>query len=692
MKVVLAEKPSMARDIARVIGATNSKDGYLEGGGYQVTWAFGHLVEIYNPGAEGKWDAERLPILGNFTLQPKKEVGKQIKIIQRLFGSADEIICACDAGREGELIFRYLYHYLKCSKPFRRLWISSLTDSAIKEGFAKLKPGQAYDTLFDAARARSEADYYVGINATRALTLSINNREVFSLGRVQTPTMAIICRRFLEHKNFVPEPFWSLRVKTAKDGINFTARQKENYTDKAQAEADLARLSAEKTLLVSAVETKEKQENPPLLYDLTALQKAANEKHSMTPDKVLQIAQSLYESKYLSYPRTGSCYIPDDVFAAIPGLMAACSKLDAPDINATYYQRNPSLSDGCVNAAKVTDHHALLPTGKLPDLESLTKPEATIYLMVAARMFEAFHKKCIKDITSVALLAGSMELAASGTVVREAGWREVLQKEVKEADTEDALVEKDSHLPKLQQGDTLPNLGAALKEDKTKPRPLLTDATLLAYMETAGSEVEDEQAREAMKEGGLGTPATRDAIIKNIIDKQYVTREKKKLIPTSKGLATYEIIKDKVVGSPALTGEWEKKMSGIQVGAVKLEQFIAEVKTYATSITAELLEVNASIKSQQDEKNEKMPLCPKCRQNRLHTFEKGIGCTKECGFVLWRTVASKKLSDAQLVTLATKGITPPVKGFKTKEGKEFTASLMLDKDFKVTFPPKPTKK
>ena len=369
MKVVIAEKPSMARDIARVLGATAGKDGYLEGNGYRVTWAFGHLIEIYNPEAEGKWDIERLPILGSFTLQPKKDVGKQIKVIQQLFSSTDEIICACDAGREGELIFRYIYHYLKCSKPFRRLWISSLTDTAIKEGFASLKPGREYDTLFDAARARSEADYYVGINATRALTLSVNNNEVFSLGRVQTPTLAIICHRFLENKNFVPTPFWTLRVKTEKDSVDFVVRRKESYTDKAQAEADFARLNSEKTLSVNSVETKEKQENPPLLYDLTALQKAANEKHSMTPDKVLQIAQSLYESKYLSYPRTGSCYISDDVFATIPELIAKCCGIDTPGINAFYYQNSPSLSKGCVNAAKVTDHHALLPTGNLPDLD-----------------------------------------------------------------------------------------------------------------------------------------------------------------------------------------------------------------------------------------------------------------------------------------------------------------------------------
>jgi DNA topoisomerase-3 len=339
----------------------------------------------------------------------------------------------------------------------------------------------------------------------------------------------------------------------------------------------------------------------------------------------------------------------------------------------------------------VTDHHALLPTGVAPDFEKLTKPEATIYFMVLARMYEAFHKKCIKDVTNAKLTAGGFELFASGTVVREDGWREVLKKEVHSEDDEADEKEEEYRLPPLQQGDALPNLGVALKEDKTKPKPLLTDATLLAYMETAGKDVDDDEAREAMKDGGLGTPATRDSIIKNIIDRQYVERVKKQLIPTSKGLATYDIVKDKLISSPALTGDWEKKMAQIQAGDLSYEHFIADTKTFVRSITAELLEVKATVKSQRDEQNEKMPLCPKCKQKHLHVFEKGIGCSKECGFVIWRTVAGKKLSDAQLATLAAKGVTSEIKGFTSKAGKEFSTKLKLVKQdgqgcgFKVIF-------
>jgi DNA topoisomerase-3 len=338
-----------------------------------------------------------------------------------------------------------------------------------------------------------------------------------------------------------------------------------------------------------------------------------------------------------------------------------------------------------VNAAKVTDHHALLPTGIVPDFDKLSKPEATVYLMVLARMYEAFHKKCVKDVTNEKLTAGGMELGASGTVVREAGWREVLGKEMPEDDNETTGKEESIMLPPLQQGDVLPNKGAELKEDKTKPLPLLTDATLLAYMETAGKDVEDDEAREAMKEGGLGTPATRDSIIKAIIDRGYIMRDKKKLLPTEKGLATYEIIKDKRIGSPALTGDWEKKMSHIQAGTLRFDDFIAEVQTFTREITAELQSVNATIKSQREVQNESMPLCPKCKKNHLHTFEKGMGCDKECGFVLWRTVAGKKLTDTQMAALATKGITSEIKGLTSKAGKEFSAKLKLGTDFRVTF-------
>jgi DNA topoisomerase-3 len=686
MKVVIAEKPSMGKDIARVIGATSGRDGYMEGNGYKVTWAYGHLVELAHKTATNKWANDPLPLSGDFILRPKPDVAKQINVIKTLFNEADEIIVATDAGREGELIFRYLYYYLECKKPFRRLWISSLTDEAIKKGFDELKPGREFDNLYFAAKARSEADWLVGVNATRALTLTANNGEVFSLGRVQTPTLAVICKRYLDNKNFVSEPFWSLLLETEKDGAAFKAKYGTNFKVKTEAEAVKNKIVNLSEVLVKTVETKEKKEAPPLLYDLTGLQKAASKKYSITPDSTLKICQSLYENKYLSYPRTGSCYIPDDVFATVPNLIKQCKTFEISNVNTSFYDTNPALSKNCVNASKVTDHHALLPTGNLPDLEKLTKPERTIYSMVVIRLFEAIHEKCIKDITSVVITAGDYDFNAKGVVIKQAGWREVVKlsaKEREENDEENEASETEGenvNLPVLLAGENLPNRGIEMKEGKTKPSPLFTDATLLAFMETAGKECTNEHEREAMKDCGIGTPATRDAIISNLLDKLYIIREKKKLIPTEKALATYDIIKEKAIGSAALTGNWEKQLLDVQNGSLSYDKFICGIGKFTEQLTLELLTVQVSIKSQKQAMQELMPLCPKCKKQHLRLFEKGIGCNKECGFVAWRSVAQKKLTDAQLIALIEKGKTSLIKGFTSKAGKQFDARVVLKPD------------
>jgi DNA topoisomerase-3 len=687
MKTVIAEKPSMGRDIARVIGATSSHDGYMEGNGYKVTWAYGHLVELAHKTATNKWTDDPLPLPGDFILRPKTNVAKQINIIKALFNEADEIIVATDAGREGELIFRYLYYYLECKKPFRRLWISSLTDEAIKKGFSELKPGKEFDNLYFAAKARSESDWLVGVNATRALTLAVNNGEVFSLGRVQSPTLAVICKRYLDNKNFVPEPFWSLFLKTEKDGIAFKAKYGINFKVESESETIRNELANISEITVKTVETKEKKESPPLLYDLTGLQKAASQKHGITPDVTLKICQSLYENKYLSYPRTGSCYIPDDVFATIPNLIRQCKTLDFPNLDTSFYDTNPALSENCVNAGKVTDHHGLLPTGNILDLEKLTKAECTIYTMVVTRLFEAFHQKCIKDITSVVITAGCYDFNAKGTIIKQAGWREVVKSASKEKEehNEDDAEPEDVKLPVLSNGEKLPNKGTEVKEGKTKPPSLFTDATLLGYMETAGKECADEYEREAMKDCGIGTPATRDAIISNLLDKLYIFREKKNLIPTEKALVTYDIIKEKAIGSATMTGNWEKRLSDIQHGSLSYDKFLHGIEEFVKQLTVELSNVQISIKSQKQTLEELMPLCPKCKKQHLRLFEKGIGCNKECGFVIWRTVAKKNLTDAQLIALAEKGKTSLIKGFTSKEGKSFDAKIVLKADLTTGF-------
>jgi DNA topoisomerase-3 len=691
MKAVIAEKPSMGKDIARVIGATSGRDGYMEGNGYKVTWAYGHLVELAHKTATNKWANDPLPLSGDFILRPKPDVAKQINVIKTLFNEADEIIVATDAGREGELIFRYLYYYLECKKPFRRLWISSLTDEAIKKGFDELKPGTEFDNLYFAAKARSESDWIVGVNATRALTLSVNNGEVFSLGRVQTPTLAVICKRYMDNKNFVSELFWSLFLETEKDGTSFKAKYGINFKVKTGAEAVKNEIVNLLEVLVKTVETKDKKEAPPLLYDLTGLQKAASKKYGITPDVTLKICQSLYENKYLSYPRTGSCYIPDDVFAIVPNLIKQCKTFKISNINTSFYDTNPALSKNCVNASKVTDHHGLLPTGNIPDLEKLTKLEHTIYSMVVIRLFEAFHEKCIKDVTSVVITAGDYDFNAKGVVVKQAGWREVLKlssKEREENDEENVASEtegEDVNLPVLLAGENLPNRGIEMKEGKTKPSPLFTDATLLGYMETAGKECANEHEREAMKDCGIGTPATRDFIISNLLYKLYIIREKKKLIPTEKTLAIYDIIKEKAIGSAVLTGNWEKQLLDVQNGSLSYDKFIHGIEEFTKQLTTELSNVQVSVKSQKQAMQELMPLCPKCKKQHLRLFEKGIGCNKECGFVVWRSVAQKKLTDTQLIALIEKGKTSVIKGFTSKEGKSFDAKLVLKADLTTGF-------
>ena len=433
MKVCIAEKPSVARDIAAIVGATLKKDGYMEGNGYAVTWAFGHLVGLAMPEAFGftGFKRENLPILPKeFLLIPRqikegKEyrndpgVMKQIKTIKELFTKADEIIVCTDAGREGELIHRYIYEYLGCNRPCRRLWISSLTDKAIKEGFQNLKSGSDYDNLYLSARARSRADYVVGINASQALSIAAG-RGSWSLGRVQTPTLAMICSRYLENKDFKPQTYFKLKLHTAKDTTVFAVLSEEKYDKRTAAGEALQRVCAAGTVRITTVEKKEVKQEPPLLYDLTALQKEANSKHGFSAEKTLNIAQALYEAKKISYPRTGSRYISADVLDEIPHLIATLRSHPRFGAYAAGME-NIVLNIRSVDDKKVIDHHALIITGE--DAGMLSGDERTIYDMIAGRMLEAFSNRCTKENTTVSLDAGGVHFAAKGSVTLLPGWR-----------------------------------------------------------------------------------------------------------------------------------------------------------------------------------------------------------------------------------------------------------------------------
>ena len=684
MIALIAEKPSVAKDIARIIGATRKNDGYLSGNGYMVTWAFGHLIQLAMPEAYGvaNFRRESLPVIPErFQLIPrqvKAEKGykadpgvlKQLKVIKDVFDRCDRIIVATDAGREGEAIFRYIYSYTGCTKPFVRLWISSLTDKAIREGLENLKDGREYDNLYRSAKARSEADWLIGINATQALSVAAG-QGVFSLGRVQTPTLVMICSRFLENRNFVPTKFWQLKASTASGGISFTAQSTAKWEQQPEAIAALQRVKDAGQLAVKAVERKETSQEPPLLYDLTTLQKEANTKLDFSADKTLSIAQSLYEKKVMSYPRTGSRYISEDVFDEMPGRVALLGQYPrfagyAAGLNGVTLNRR-SVNDG-----KVTDHHALIVTENLPG--ELSKDERAVYELVAGRMLEAFSGRCVKDVTTAVLSAGDTDFTVKGAVMKEAGWRGVFSGQETGEDEETV------NLPPLQEGENLPISNMELLEKHTKPKPLHTESSLLAAMENAGKELEDTGLNASLKDAGIGTPATRAAIIETLFARQYIVREKKNLVPTDKGLAVYRIVKDKKIADVEMTGMWETALAKIEAGSMDADTFRKGIEVYTRQITAELLSVQLSVAT-----GETCP-CPKCGSGRILFYPKVAKCSNvDCTFTVFRNKCDKQLTDKQIVELATKRKTGLIKGFKGKNGKAFDASLVLDGEFNVAF-------
>ena len=680
MKTIIAEKPSVAREIARIVGATKREEGYFEGGGYAVTWAFGHLVQLAMPDGYGVrgFVRDNLPIIPDtFTLVPRQVrtekgykpdsgVVSQIKVIKRLFDTSEHIIVATDAGREGELIFRYLYHYTGSTTPFVRLWISSLTDKAIREGLRKLEDGSKYDNLYLTAKARSESDWLVGINGTQALSIAAGH-GTYSVGRVQTPTLGMVCERYWENRRFTPEAFWQLHI--AVDGNNdgtVKLSSSEKWKEKEPATALYNKVKEIGAATVTKAERKEKTEDTPLLYDLTTLQKEANAKHGFTAEQTLEIAQKLYEKKLITYPRTGSRYIPEDVFAEIPKLLAFIGAL--PEWKGKVQAKvQPTRRN--VDGSKVTDHHALLVTGEKPLF--LSKEDNTVYQMIAGRMIEAFSEKCVKDTTAVTAECAGVEFIVKGSVIRQAGWRAVYGEEDKE----------EISIPDWQEGDTLTLKGCSITEGKTKPKPLHTEATLLSAMETAGKEIEDDALRQALKDCGIGTPATRAAIIETLFKRGYMERCKKSLVPTEKGLALYSVVKTMRIADVALTGEWEKELARIERGELSAETFRKEIEAYTREITSELLSCD-KLFSHKDSGC----ACPKCGTGRMQFYGKVVRCDNaECGLPVFRLKANRTLSDDEIKDLLTDGHTKLLKGFKSKQGKSFDAIVAFDGEFNTTF-------
>ena len=670
MIAIIAEKPSVARQISRVVGAMERKFGYYGGNNYCVTWTFGHLIQLAMPEAYGitGFRRESLPIIPDeFRLISRKDakgnedagVKEQLKVIKNLFEHTEKIIVATDAGREGELIFRYLYQYLDCHVPFQRLWISSLTEKAIKEGLKNLKDGHDFDNLYLSAKARSGADWLVGINATQALTIAAG-KGTYSLGRVQTPTLAMVCRRFTENKNFKPKAFWQIHFTTEGDSKAVKFQTTDRWEDKETAETLYQQLKGNKSVVITKVECKEKTEEPPLLYDLTALQKDANVKYGFTAEQTLAIAQKLYEAKAITYPRTSSRYIPDDVYDEIPKLLRTLADNEQwGALSMTI--RKPNRHS--VDASKVTDHHALLITGE--KLQYPSNDDKKIYNLIVGRMLEAFSDKCVKELTTVTAEVNGVPFVTKGTVIRQLGWRFINNEET-----------DNDRLPKWKKGQEIPVSGWGLAEGKTKPVPIHTEATLLSEMESCGKGIEDEELAQAIKECGIGTPATRANIIETLIAREYMIRLNKQLIPSEKGLFIYDLLKDRQIADVAMTEQWEQSLARIERGEYNADDFRKGIENYTGSIVQELL----SLEDRFEHSGIGIP-CPKCGKGTMQFYKKVIKCDNPaCDCHVFREKAGKELTNDQLKALLTEGKTGIIKGFKSKQGNSFDAVVTLNRD------------
>lgn len=596
MIAIIAEKPSVGQDIARVIGATEKKDGYMAGNGYLVTWALGHLVSLAMPSAYGygKVSHEDLPMLPEpFRLvvrQIKTDrgmitdigVARQLKVIDEVFSRCNSIIVATDAGREGELIFRYIYHYLGYTKPFKRLWISSLTDEAIRKGLENLKSGEEYDSLYHAADCRAKADWLVGMNASRALAVA-SGLPNSSLGRVQTPTLAMICNRYKENRDFVSTPYWRFHITLERLGEFRQFAHVENLQSKEEAEGIHSSFSTGSTALITKVERKRTCQQAPLLYDLTALQKDCNTYHDITAEKTLAVAQALYEKKYISYPRTGSRHISHDLMeqvydslwkiATMPGFKEYGKRFDFEHLNMR------SVDDD-----KVTDHHALIITDVEP--EELNAHEQIVYTMIAGRMLEAFSPRCEKESVTMEAVSEGLKFRSRSTTIANPGWRAVF---ARKEDAEKDETEANKGTAMFAEGESVPVTGYGTAQKKTLPKPLYTEATLLADMETCGKNITDEKAKEAMKDLGIGTPATRAAIITTLFKRDYIERSGKALVPTDKGLYIYEAVKDMQIANVGLTGSWEKTLLQIEQHTLEERSFMHSIESFTRQVTKEIL-------------------------------------------------------------------------------------------------------
>lgn len=630
MIVCIAEKPSVGRDIARVLGATTQRDGFMEGNGYCVTWTFGHLCALLDPHEYNEqwkgWTLSSLPMVParfGIKVSDDKGVQKQFNIIKSLIAKADEVINCGDAGQEGELIQRWVYQKAGCKAPVKRLWISSLTEDAIREGFQKLKDQSEYQRLYEAGMMRAIGDWLLGMNATRAYTLRFargvgKDRQVLSIGRVQTPTLALIVKRQHEIEHFVPRTYWEL--KTIYRDTLFSAQLKAEEDDYAITSFEQGQALVESIkdlpLEITLVEKKKGTEFAPRLFDLTSLQVECNKKYGLSADDTLKVIQSLYEKHVTTYPRVDTTYLSDDIYPKVPSTLQG--------IKDYFPQVAPLLSlkaDGKKTAEslpkskkvfdnkKVTDHHAIIPTGQRPD--NLSDLERKVYNLVALRFIAAFYPDCEVSNTTVLAKAGDVEFKVTGRQVLKMGWREIFAKEKQD----DEAQEEQKTLPAFVKGESGPHAPQLQEKTTTPPKPY-TEATLLRAMETAGKTVEDEELRDAMKENGIGRPSTRAAIIEKLFQRKYIVREKKNIRATELGINLIQTIISPILKSAELTGRWEKKLREIERGSFTAQQFLAELKQMTSEVVREVKLDKSGMR------------CPVCGKGTIIRGRTRYGCSR----------------------------------------------------------------
>lgn len=653
MRVVLAEKPSVARELASFLGATRKQDGYFEGKGYQVTWALGHLATLkepqdYDPSLK-KWSLDSLPIVPDrFGLKVIAEGGarKQFAVIKRLFAEADGLIAATDAGREGELIFRYIQELAGATrKPAHRLWLSSLTEGAIRDAFQHLRPLADYDRLYAAARCRSEADWLVGLNATRYYTVKYRNGggRLWSVGRVQTPVLAMIANRDNEIRTFRPEPFWELL--TGYRGVTFKYA-KDRFAAEAEARALLDQVAG-RPFRVAKVDKKPERERPPLLHDLTDLQREMNRRYGMSADATLKAAQSLYESKLISYPRTDSRHLSRDLKAKMPGILGDLRKQWPTEVGRLDMSR--LAADARIyDDGKVADHHAIIPTGRPPG--ALGPPLKKVYDAVVLRLIAAFYPPCVREVTTVSGEAAGVPFRARGIRVVDPGWT-VLDPRKPAPGGDDA-----QDLPEFVVGESGPHEPAVRRGETSPPRPF-TEGTLLGAMETAGKLVDDEALREALKERGLGTPATRASVIETLLGREYIVREGKNLAATDLGRYLIALVADRALKSPELTGDWESKLREVERGGLEADQFMAEIVRYAGAVSHPPEDADPVDPT-------RWGPCPACGREVIQG-KRALGCSgwrEGCRFVLDREQDDRTLADADARRLLQRRVLFPEGG------------------------------